>query len=119
MLKENNFSIGVDIESIARFSNLKRRESKNFLEKIFTEKELDYCLSKENFAQHLASHFAAKEAVVKALGSFRKKPIALSKIVISHSAQGVPAVTLKGYSVKISLSHCEDKAVAFVMVKKQ
>jgi len=114
----DDFSIGVDIEPILRFRNLDRRESKNFLNKIFTEKELNYCFSKKASAQHLAGRFVAKEAIVKAINSLSKKVPALNKIEILNNMDGIPIVNLKGYKVKISLSHCNDKAIAFAIVEK-
>jgi len=118
MAKVGDFSIGVDIESIARFKNLHRQRSQLFLAKIFTEDELNYCFSKKPPSPHLAVRFAAKEAVVKAVGSLCKKLPALNEIEISHNAYGAPIATLRGYKIKISLSHCDDKAIAFAVVEK-
>ena len=118
MDQASDFAIGVDIESILRFKNLKRDKSRHFLEKIFTEDELNYCFSKKPPSPHLAVRFAAKEAVVKAVSSFRKEIPALNEIEISNNTRGFPMATLKGYKIKISLSHCEDKAIAFVVVEK-
>lgn len=114
----NNFSIGVDIETISRFSGLNKKKSKVFLSKIFTEKELDYCFSKKTAAQHLAVRFAAKEALIKAVSLFDKKKLSLNEIEIIKNNDGAPSVNLRGYDIKISLSHCEDKAVAFVLIEK-
>lgn len=119
MGKTSDFSIGVDIESTARFKNLQREQSRRFLAKIFTEDELNYCFSKKIPSPHLTGRFAAKEAVVKAVGSLRKEVPALNKIEISHNTHGAPIATLKGYKIKISLSHCEDKAIAFAVVSKR
>ena len=65
MGQASNFAIGVDIESISRFKNLKRDKSRHFLEKIFTQNELNYCFSKKVPSPHLAVRFAAKEAAEK------------------------------------------------------
>lgn len=56
----NDFSIGVDIEPSLRFRDLDRKESGNFLTKIFTEKEMNYCFSKKAPAQHLAARFVKR-----------------------------------------------------------
>ena len=58
-------SIGVDIESVDRFKEHDKNGS--FLKRIFTNKELEYCFSFTDFAQHLAVRYSGKEAVVKAL----------------------------------------------------
>lgn len=110
--------IGVDIENINRFK-LNRTRNKLFLKRIFTEDELKYCFSKKNPSSHLAARFAAKEAIVKAFGSLGKKPPALNKINIKHNLNGVPTLDLRGYDVKISLSHGADKAIAFALLSKK
>ena len=115
----SNFSIGVDIESISRFQDLKRNKSKLFFSKIFTDNEMDYCFSKKAFAQHLAVRFAAKEAIIKAICSLDEKKIPLNKVEIIKKDNGVPLIKLKGYNIKISLSHCKDMAIAFAVVEKK
>ena len=60
---------GVDIVEISRIKNAAKKWKKSFLEKIFTDKELEYSNEKTSSYQHLAARFAAKEAVLKALGS--------------------------------------------------
>ncbi|MFA5878075.1 MAG: holo-ACP synthase [Candidatus Staskawiczbacteria bacterium] len=115
----NDFSIGVDIELIKRFRGLNRKKSRNFLTKIFTDKEMNYCFSKKAPAQHLAVRFVAKEAIVKAINSLSKKVPSLNEIEIVNNTNGVPVATAKGYNVKISLSHCNDKAIAFCFVVKK
>ena len=67
-----NFAIGTDIESIGRFRQLNRNDHDSFLNKIFTENELDYCFSKNTHASCLAARYAGKEAIVKALSSIGK-----------------------------------------------
>lgn len=118
MEKIHGFSIGVDIESIARFKGLQREKSKRFLEKIFTKDEVDYCFSKKAPWPHLAARFAAKEAVLKAVSPLSKNVPALNEIEILNNAKGIPAVALKGYEIKISLSHCDTLALAFVVATK-
>ena len=115
----NDFSIGVDIELIQRFKSLDRRKSGNFLTKIFTEKEINYCFSKKAPAQNLTARFVAKEAIIKAIKSLSKKAPALNEIEILNNAEGAPIATVKGYNIKISLSHCNDKAIAFCLVVKK
>lgn len=119
MEKIKDFSIGVDIESIVRFKGLQREKSKHFLAKIFTKGELDYCFSKTAPASHLAARFAAKEAVVKAVSSLGQETPNVNEIEISHHANGAPVAALKGHDIKISLSHCGDKAIAFALVQRR
>ena len=115
--------IGIDIESINRFHGLEQAKDALFFEKIYTPDELAYCFSKTNPAPHLAVRFAAKEAVVKALYSLGREAIPFSAIEISHNLQGLPLIKINHkehvqLQSKISLSHCQDKAVAFALLKR-
>ena len=55
--------IGIDIIEIARIKESIDKYGDSFLNKIYTQIELDYCLAKLNKYQHLAARFAAKEAI--------------------------------------------------------
>jgi holo-[acyl-carrier protein] synthase len=114
----SNITIGVDIEQVSRFNDLDRTTNHKFLTKIFTSNEMDYCFSKREPAQHLAVRFVAKEAIIKAISSFGDKAPTLGEIDIEKNDFGVPSVNLAGYEVKLSLSHCKDKAMAFVILAK-
>ena len=124
MQEFKSLGVGTDIEDIDRFKNLNRDENSNFLNKIFTEKELDYSFSKGKPYQHLAARYAGKEAVVKALSSVGKKNIDYKDIEILNEDTGIPRVSLNnndfnGLKIKISLSHSDDKALAFAVVKNE
>jgi len=117
----DSFGIGVDIESIDRFAGLERTQDSSFLNKIFTQKELEYCFSKKMVAQHLAVRYCAKEAVVKALASLNRANLSYRDIEIVNEKSGVPEVRIEkpGFhdlQIKLSLSHCADKAIAFAVV---
>jgi len=121
-MTEDKFGIGVDIENIDRFKRLYPFKKK-FLNKIFTKRELEYCLKKNKFAHHLAVRYAGKEAVIKALSKFYRKSIFYKDIEITNSKKGFPICKIKrkficGLNIKISLSHCKDKAIAFVIINE-
>ena len=59
--------VGIDLIEIARVARALERHPR-FVERVFTQIERDYCLSRPNPAQHFAARFAGKEAVGKALG---------------------------------------------------
>lgn len=112
-----DIGVGVDIEDIERFRGLKRSKDGAFLVKIFTERELDYCFSKEDAGPHLAARYAGKEAVIKVLAGLNVKGVGFREIEIARG-RGAPKVRLKGiYQIKVSLSlsHCDDKAVALAV----
>lgn len=122
MKKRNKISVGVDIEDISRFEELNRVKNRIFLNKIFTKRELDYCFSKARPASHLAARFSGKEAIIKALSSIELNNISYNYIEILNDKQGTPRVHLlgnikiKSIQIELSLSHCQDKAVAFVVL---
>lgn len=123
-MKKNNFSIGVDIENISKFNQIKKNDK--ILSRIFTNNELKYCFSKRDPAPYLAVRYAGKEAVVKAVNSTGVSQMSFldyKKIEIYNEKSGTPRVKLVGLNldnlvINISLSHCDDKAIAFVIIKK-
>lgn len=119
MQEFKNLGVGTDIEDIGRFRKLDNDKNSNFLDKIFTKKELDYSFSKAKPYMHLAARYAGKEAVVKALSSMGKQNIDYKAIEILNDGNGSPKVNLnhKGtLKVYISLSHSNDSALAFAVI---
>ena len=113
--------IGIDCVEISRFKN-DILSKKNILNKIFTEKEIEYCENKEKKSQHYAVRFAGKEAVVKALNSYGVK-VSLKNIEILKKENGSPYVRIlnnneNDFDIKISLSHSNETAIAVVLIFK-
>ncbi|MDR1195760.1 MAG: holo-ACP synthase [Endomicrobium sp.] len=105
-------NIGVDIEEVKRFEKYVR--DKDYLERVFAEDEISYCMPKKNPAQHLAARFAAKEAVWKAVSAKNKKLI-ITDISIKNAQSGKPEVYIKNRKYKkidVSLSHADKYVVA-------
>ena len=113
--------VGVDIVEITRIEEVIKRWGKTLLERVFTPSELELYTNTPS----LAARFAAKEAVLKALGAC-DKGISWQDIEILAEANGKPLVTLTGKAklhaeesaiscLNISLSHSKDYAVAFVV----
>lgn len=116
-----NIGIGTDLEEIRRFENFKDTAFSAFLTKNFTRNELDYCLSKDAPAPHLAARFAGKEAVIKALYSLNITHIFYPFIEILNDDHGVPYVRIntdktEKLLIKISLSHSAEMALAFCII---
>jgi holo-[acyl-carrier protein] synthase len=120
---------GVDIVEISRIKNAAKKWKKSFLKKIFTDKELQYSNEKTSSYQHLAARFAAKEAMVKALGSGLTSRMEWRDIEIWNEASGKPNVRLDGEvkrisdsmgvkDVIISMSHTRTYAIANVILVK-
>lgn len=101
--------VGVDIVQISRFEKKFKENKKHFEEKVFLREELA-----DSRTEHLAGIFAAKEAVVKALGM---KSGQWQEIIISHQKNGKPFVSkipaqFQDLKSDLSLSHDGDYAVA-------
>ena len=120
--------IGIDIIEIDRVRESVDKYGDHFLQKIYTEKELKYCLNKSDKYQHLAARFAAKEAVYKALSSGWDKNIGWKNIEITNLPNGMPVVTLNGEvrkflsdqkNLKISISHSRDYVASVAIIYKE
>jgi len=112
--------IGTDIESILRIAAVLERTPR-FKTRCFTEKEIAYCESKgKKSAESFAARFCAKEAFSKAIG----QPLNWHDVETLNNADGKPEVYVKGRahellagrSVKVSLSHAENMAIATVII---
>ena len=96
------FGTGVDIVEVFRMKDAIEKWGENFLSKIFTEREIHYSNSKRFSSQHFAARFAAKEAVLKLLGTGWRGKIAWTDIEIINNSLGRPQVTLSGEVKKIA-----------------
>lgn len=124
------WNIGVDVVEVARFKWLDYPSHKRFYERVFTSREIEYCLSFKTPAPHFAVNFAGKEAVYKAVNRFCD--VKLRDVEILRDKDGAPHVNLHlnrqdatkngsqemnlPFEVKVSLSHSSSYAVAFAVV---
>jgi holo-[acyl-carrier protein] synthase len=115
--------VGTDIVEVARIKSILQRYQDRFLNRIFTPNEQAYCLKYQEPAPHLAGRFAAKEAVVKALGTGFKYGLTWLDIEICHDSEGKPCVIVSPTVTHlfdhpilfISISHCHHYATAFAI----
>jgi len=121
--------VGIDLIEISRIKKSIDEFGDNFLQKIYTPNEIEYCLSKSNKYQHFAARFAAKEAVYKAFSASEHYGISWQDIEITNEPSGLPIVKLNGSlksylsddkDLKISISHSENlvTCVAIIFDKK-
>ena len=119
--------IGTDIIEIQRVT--KACANPRFLERIFTDSERRYCLKRKDPYPCLAARFAAKEAVLKALGTGLTGCRFTDVEILPELQGGPPVVKLSGGAQKaatqqavgrilISISHDHTKAVAFAVAEK-
>ena len=119
--------LGTDIVAVARIAALIRNHGTTFLERWFSAREIDYCSDKAVPSRHFAARFAAKEAVSKALPMAWDGPLPWRSIEIINDLHGAPSVSLSGAlgdaatkagvgEIKVSLSHCDEYAIACAVV---
>ena len=119
----NLIAHGVDFVDIHRIAELLERHGDHFLQRVFTPAERDYCRGRKRELEHLAGRFAAKEAVLKVLGTGWRDGIAWTDIEVTNASSGEPHVRLAGRCaelaagrgitrVLISISHTDTHAMA-------
>lgn len=112
--------IGNDIVEVARIKTILARHPQRFLDRVFTPLEQDYCLKKKDPTQHLAARFAAKEAIVKALGTGFSQGLSWLDIEILNDSMGKPIPSFSPFAIELfgdltlhlSMSHCHAYATA-------
>lgn len=112
--------IGIDIIEVARIEANIHKYGQKFLDKVFTEEEQKYCQSFRQSSKNFAGRFAAKEAVVKALGTGLTGGLSWTDLAILNNEQGKPYLALtdtfkkhfKNPLIHISISHCQEYATA-------
>lgn len=118
--------VGIDIVEIRRIEKL-FSANEDFLRRIYTEKEVEYCNQKKNKYQHFAARFASKEAMFKALGTGWADKMKWTDIELLNDEKGRPYLNLYGSvkeladkkqigNISVSLSHCHDYAIAQVLL---
>ncbi|HPV15479.1 MAG TPA: holo-ACP synthase [Candidatus Cloacimonadota bacterium] len=122
------YGIGTDIVKIARLQRSMEQNTR-MAQKLFTEAEISYCESRASKYQSYAARFAAKEAVMKALGTGWDERVHWQNIEIIKPDDSAPCVVLhndtKAFAIEqglgkihLSISHEKDYATAFVVVEK-
>jgi holo-[acyl-carrier protein] synthase len=118
--------IGTDIVECLRIAQLIERHGEQFIHRVFTAQEVEYCRSRNQATQHFAGRWAAKEAVRKALGTVWKRGIGWRDVEIRLDATGRPTAALRGGArdlveslavgqILLSISHCRTHALAYAL----
>ena len=115
---------GIDIVETSRIRQLVENHGRHFLDRVFTTREQEYCeLNRKRYFEHLAGRFAAKEAVLKVLGTGWRGGIQWTDIEVLKEPSGQPKIRLTGECERIagelgishwhiSISHIETHATA-------
>lgn len=119
---------GVDIIEVWRIKKALDKWGKRFLQRVFTERELEYARTKKFLHETLAARFACKESVLKAFGDTRIGA-SLKNIEILNDSKGKPEVILHGEvkefasrnrldNIMVSVSHTNNYAVSSAILWK-
>jgi holo-[acyl-carrier protein] synthase len=119
---------GIDIVETARMQEVFARRGERFRNRVFTAREIEYCESRASRVESYAARFAAKEAVMKALGTGWAEGIGWHDIEVTRDAAGKPGLELTGRArerfttlgartAHLSLSHTRGLAIAQVILE--
>ena len=118
-----NILHGIDLVDFPRIEQMIQQHGERFLNRIFTQKEQQYASANKNTIEKLAGRFAAKEAVLKLIGTGWRGKIAWTDIEIINTSSGQPKVNISGEvkkiadslgvtDIKISITHTANFAIA-------
>jgi holo-[acyl-carrier protein] synthase len=113
--------IGIDIVDVDRFKGALKRWGTAFTNRLFTEDELSYCLTKKRPEEHLAARFAAKEAFFKAIGK-SEGITSFIDVSVFRAKDGKPVLKVPALSdstrLHLSISHDGASCVAQVVAEE-
>jgi holo-[acyl-carrier protein] synthase len=126
----NVLGIGTDIIECLRIAQMIQRHGEQFINRVYTPHEIQYCQARKQSTQHYAGRWAAKEAILKALGTGWRRGISWRDVEIRTEQSGKPYVVLRGGArevcnelgiaeVLISISHCRSHATAYAVAVSQ
>ncbi len=118
--------IGSDIIECLRVAQMIERHGELFLTRVYTPHEIEYCSARKQSTQHYAGRFAAKEAVMKALGTGWTRGVQWRDIEVRNDLGGKPRIALAGGArelceqlgigeMLITISHCRTHATAYAL----
>jgi holo-[acyl-carrier protein] synthase len=122
----NAIAHGIDLVEVARIERLAHEHGDRFFDRCFSPRELEYARSSARINEHLAARFAAKEAVLKAIGTGWSNGIGWTDVEVERDEFGRPSIVLHGKACElatqqgiaswlISLSHTQTHALASVI----
>ncbi len=121
---------GIDLVDCPRIEAMVERHGERFIERVFTAAEQAYAEANKNGIEKLAGRFAAKEAVLKLMGTGWRGKIAWTDVEVINNSSGQPEVTLSGEvekiagklgikHISISITHTANFAIASAVALTQ
>ena len=118
--------IGTDIIECPRIGKMIEQHGELFLRRVYTDREIRYCQARKHAIEHFAGRWAAKEAILKAIGTGWTRGIAWTDLEVRNQPGGAPKVLVCGVAkeeavergianILISISHCRTYATAYAL----
>lgn len=118
--------IGTDITECLRIARMIERHGELFIGRVYTTEEIKYCQNRKQATQHFAGRWAAKEAILKAIGTGWRRGISWRDMEVRNEPGGKPVVAVRGgvkdvveqlgiREIQVSISHCRTHATAFAI----
>ncbi len=118
--------IGTDIVECPRIGKMIEQHGELFLRRVYTSREIRYCQARKHAIENFAGRWAAKEAILKALGTGWSRGIAWTDMEVRNQPGGAPIVLIGGRAkeiaiqrgisnILISISHCRTYATAYAL----
>jgi len=122
--------IGIDMVEVPRMQKILQRWGDRFTVRVYTPEEIAYCQGKAMPAIHYAARFAAKEAVLKALGLGLGMGLDLREVGVARGDVGNPRLTFSERGLRmvweraicrthLSLTHTRESALSMVILETQ
>ena len=121
---------GIDLVDCPRIEEMIKRHGERFVNRVFTANEQAYAEANKNSIEKLAGRFAAKEAILKLIGTGWRGKIAWTDIEVINNPKGQPEITLSGEvekladklrikHISVSITHTANFAIASAVALAQ
>jgi holo-[acyl-carrier protein] synthase len=118
--------IGTDIVECLRIGRMIEQHGELFLSRVYTDREIRYCQARTRAVEHFAGRWAAKEAILKSLGTGWRRGLSWTDMEVRLDTGGKPEVLLCGAAkdlaqnlrvsaILLSISHCRAYATAYAL----
>ena len=122
----NILGIGTEIIECPRIGKMVEYHGEVFLRRVYTDREIRYCQSRKHAIENFAGLWAAKEAILKAIGTGWSRGFAWTDLEVRQGAASPPKVLVAGGAkeaairrgiadILVSISHCRTYATAYAM----
>jgi len=124
------YGIGIDLVENGRIEKVIGKWGQKFLQRVFSDREVEYCARHIQASVHYGARFAAKEAFLKALGIGLGMGAKLKEIEVVRNNKGKPDIALSGgakaqmekkkiTNIHLSLTHTKKYASAIILLEKK